>query len=211
MTVNQIVWKIIRGDAALQKDLRREIINIRGLAKYLINCYQITASIDAVISAVRRFPEHENHPEEEKTLQKVFKESIITTKNNITKITVTTALNETLKRIKDELNKNAKIITGTNGVTLLIEQSIFTEVRKRFSNEEIEKINEHLAEISITVNERAIKTKGVLAKLATEIALANINIEEMITSPPEFLIYVKQDNLVRVHESIMAVCREFLG
>ena len=32
--------------------------------------------------------------------------------------------------------------------------------------------------------------------------LYDINIEEMIIAPPEFLIYVKQEDLIKTHEAL---------
>jgi hypothetical protein len=46
-----------------------------------------------------------------------------------------------------------------------------------------------------------------LARIASEVALANINIQEIIVCPPEFLIYVKEKDMVKAHESLLKLCR----
>ena len=55
--------------------------------------------------------------------------------------------------------------------------------------------------------EEALRTKGVLARMTSEIALANINISEVLSVPPEFLIYIKQEDIVKAHESILKLVR----
>jgi len=62
-----------------------------------------------------------------------------------------------------------------------------------------------LSEISVTVAEKATKTRGVLARITAELALANINIHEMMVCPPQFLIYVSEKDIVKAHERIMSL------
>ena len=80
-SINQQVWKLISGDVSIQKGLKRDIINIRGLAKFFMKKYGVKASLDSVISAIRRYDGSETFTEEE--LTSVFKHCIISTKNNV--------------------------------------------------------------------------------------------------------------------------------
>ena len=59
--------------------------------------------------------------------------------------------------------------------------------------------------ISVVLPEKAIQTKGVMAKIASEIALANINITELIVCPPQFFIYVAEKDIVKAHERVLAL------
>ena len=72
-----------------------------------------------------------------------------------------------------------------------------------FSQDEVQKIEEGLSEINVKVSETALQTKGVLARMSTELALANINISEVVICPPEFFIYLKQKDIVKAHDSIL--------
>ena len=51
-------------------------------------------------------------------------------------------------------------------------------------------------------------TKGVLARIATELSLGNINIHELIMCPPEFIVYVKERDIVKAHEALLKLCEE---
>ena len=214
MNVNQEVWKALRTDSALQKDIARELINMRALAKYLIDKYHYKASLDAVISAIRRYQTHEEYKEEDKILEHVFHDSVVSTKNNMACITLDIPIRQVLQKLQHlekGNNKRLKIITGTEAVKLITEQPHLKDVQKQFTKEEIDSTDENISEVRVVVSKEAIRTKGVLAKLATEIALANINIKEMIICPPEFFIYVHQDDIVKAHESVIQLCKEFLG
>ena len=54
-SINHTVWKLLADDISVQKNIERGIINIRGLARFLIDKHGLHASMDAVISAIRRY------------------------------------------------------------------------------------------------------------------------------------------------------------
>ena len=187
------VWRIMGSDIGLQRDLSRSIINTRALARYIIENYDLNASVDSVISAIRRFEKEKKQTEQKYT--NIFKDSRILTKNNLACIT--------LRGIdKKELKSFSRIIIGTTETKIIIDQSQIKEIREKLGRS-IETIESNLGELSITISEIAIKTRGVLAIIANEISLASINIEEIIICPPEFLIYVKEEDLIKTHESLL--------
>ncbi len=203
--INQTIWNLVRKDAAIQKDLQRKIINMRALAKHLIQKNQLSASLDAVISAIRRFQTRDEFREEDKKLLNVFKGSIISTKNNITCLSLSIPIVELCEKI-NLLKKNSqsyKMATGDMEAKIMIDTPKLEETKKLFTSDIITKEERDLSEISVKLSEKALNTKGVLAKIAGEIALANINIKEIIICPPSFYIFVKQTDIVKAHESIL--------
>jgi aspartokinase len=206
-SVNQTIWRLLQSDLAIQKDLSRKIINMRALAKYIIKKYGLRASLDSVISAIRRFQSQENFEEKDQELMTVFSEAMISTKNSISVIKLNLRPSDFFLQYKDELSKFAKdgmkTITGTKRVRVAIEQKSMDKLKKVFKKEEIDSIDEGLSEISIIVNDDAAHTKGVIARISTELALSNINIHELIVNMPEFLVYVKQKDIVKAHSSLL--------
>jgi hypothetical protein len=79
-------------------------------------------------------------------------------------------------------------------------------MKKAFDKEDIGKIQEGLSEINVKLSTKSVEIKGVLARIASEIALANISLQEMVVCPPEFLIYVKEKDIVKAHEAILKLC-----
>ncbi|MBW2994631.1 hypothetical protein KY315_04395, partial [Candidatus Woesearchaeota archaeon] len=71
---------------------------------------------------------------------------------------------------------------------------------------EISKIQQGLSEINVKLSTKSLETKGILARISSEIALANISLQEMVVCPPEFLIYVKEKDIVKAHEAILKLC-----
>ncbi len=203
--INQTIWNLIRKDAAIQKDLQRKIVNMRALAKHLIDKNHLNASLDAVISAIRRFQTRDEFREEEKKLLNVFKGSVVSTKNNMTGLTIALTPRELFERLCVIKNSgfNYKITTGDQDAKLMIDTPSLGELKKIFPKDAIVKEEKELSEINVKVSTIALNTKGVLAKIAGELALANINIKEIIICPPSFYIYIKQQDIVKAHESIL--------
>ncbi|MBI4450524.1 hypothetical protein HY642_00990 [Candidatus Woesearchaeota archaeon] len=201
---NQDVWKILQSDLAAQKDLNRKIINIRALAKYILHKYGLRASLDAVISAIRRFQSEELFEEEQKALLHVFHDAIVSTKNNMASITAKVEEHDFIKRLSaGDKVPDFKVVTGTHAFKLIVDQPRLDRLLALLKKDEIVSVENDLSEISITASEKAAHTKGVLARIASELALANINIIDMLVAMPEFLIYVKQRDIVKAHESIL--------
>jgi len=204
ININQTIWKIVQSDLAIQKDLARKIINMRALAKYIIKKHGFNFSLDGVISAIRRFEGQEDFKEDEQSLLNIFKESIVSTKNNVTCITLSIGSKEFFSKMCSLTNHfNFRLAIGENKVKIIVDSQDIEKTKKMFSQDEVQKIEEGLSEINVKVSETALQTKGVLARMSTELALANINISEVVICPPEFFIYLKQKDIVKAHDSIL--------
>lgn len=204
LNINQTVWKIIQSDLAIQKNLNRKLINVRALAKYIIKKHALPTSLDAVISAIRRFEGQEKFEEDEKTILNVFKDSIVSTKNNMACITLSLSSKEFFRKICATNNTpNFKLASGEHEVKIIVESPNLNHFKSVFSSQEIEKVEEDLSEITVRVAEVALMTKGVLARISNELSLANINIHEVIICPPSFFIYIQQKDIVKAHDSIL--------
>lgn len=204
-SVHSQVQNIIKADTALKKGLARKIINIRALAKYVAKKFSLN-SIDSIISAIRRFDTEEAEEEEEKVLN-VFSGSIVRTKNDVSCITFNAPYSYVFEKISEIENLSpVRAVVGSKELKILLEKQFVEKIKTLFDKKQLKKIEEGLSEISIMLQEKAIETKGVMAKIATEIALENINIIELVVCPPEFLIYVKQKDIVKAHETVLRLC-----
>ena len=203
--INQQVWNIIQGDASIQKNIGRKLINIRALAKYILKTYDLKASLDAVISSIRRFDIDSKYKKEESSVLSVFKDSVIQTKNKICSVTLA---KESINYLQDILKHNfdtMRIITGTKTFKIITEQSNLEDIKSIFPNKDMLFIDKDLSELSIIVNEKALMTKGVMARITSEIALHEINLHDFIVCLPELIILIKQNDIIKTHESIISL------
>lgn len=200
-TVNQQVWQAVESDPVIVRGLQRKLINVRALAKYLIATQNINATLDSVVSSLRRYP-LEAYQAEEQTLHSIFKNSVVSTKNNFACLTIHRRPTEVFNKLCTVELPELRITTGTHAVKLLVQNSTAEKLAKLFKNVDLDK---NLSEISVTVSAKAIKTKGVIARITAELALANINVRELLACSPQFLIYVSQKDLIKAHERIITL------
>jgi hypothetical protein len=67
--IREYIWKIIDTDISLKKDISRGIINVRALANYIANRYNLDVSLDSIISAIRRY---NISPEKQRNIGEVY-------------------------------------------------------------------------------------------------------------------------------------------
>src|SRR3989338_2112499 len=134
-TINNLLQK----DISIQKDLQRNIINTRALALYLIKNYALQTSLDAVISAIRRFQSDETF-KESKELHNVFKDMIILTKNSMVSIKLKdNAFGDIAKDFSKEqkLKKNLRLIKTKEYIKVLVSQKDFETKISVFQKDDI--------------------------------------------------------------------------
>ncbi len=211
VSINNQVWRYIAEDASIQKDLQRDLINIRGLARYLIDKYHISASMDAVISAIRRYETECVFEDNTKAIDAVLHSAVITTKNYVTCITMKEHEFKTISSDfvgKNILKENFRMVKSKEIIKLFLNQKDIEKKIDLFSKENILSVTKDLAEVRITMHSKATETVGVLARISHEIALHDVAIYEMISAIPEMLIYVKSDDLVRAHKAVLGLIQE---
>jgi hypothetical protein len=205
--INKEVWDVLDKDLSAQKDLSRGLINIRGLAKYIIEKHNMKASLDAVISAIRRYSTQREYKEEEKKLKALFKEAMISTKTNISRLTISQDAEEkipdVIKKIDFARHETFFLATGAQIFKIFVDNHNADEIKSIFTRKEIIDAESNLGELSIRLGSEALKTKGVLARMTGEVSLRGINIEDFMVCAPEFIILVKEKDLIKAHESLL--------
>jgi hypothetical protein len=82
------VWKVLDNNPSIRKEMNRNLINISALARYIINNKKLDASVDAVISAIRRY-EMDKHDDIFENAYKILGHTVnISTKSNLAEISL---------------------------------------------------------------------------------------------------------------------------
>src|SRR3989344_5196490 len=84
--IKETVWKFIDTDISLKKDLSRKIINVRSLAQYIISTQKLNASLDAVISAIRRYNFSDERKEDIHSINSVLKQARVAIRTKMSSI-----------------------------------------------------------------------------------------------------------------------------
>ena len=206
-SIAKIIEKEIEEDVIVRRALSRGITSMKSLAVYLTKNKKIDASLDAVVSAIRRYKEQNPLEEKYKTAKEVIsKSSDIRITTNIAEIAIEKnqetqkMLQKAFAMISYEKGEILLIIQGEKSIKLILNSNNKEKILSLFSKKSIIYIEESLAEINIHLSEDAVKTPGIIATLSTEFMIHNINIYESMSCIPEMLFFVKQKDIVKSYE-----------
>jgi hypothetical protein len=73
------------------------------------------------------------------------------------------------------------------------------KVKKRY----FQNIATDLSEIRISMPDEVTENVGVLARIGQEIAMQEVNVEDIISALPEFLLYVKSSDIIAAHKALV--------
>ena len=192
--------------------MSRGLINTSALARYIIKEKKISASLDAVIIAIRRYKLNQ-HEEIFNNAQKMFSLTVnISTKSNLAEISLVkdTEVQKILPKLFSFIHyvqgDVLRVTQANKSIRLLIDQKNLEQVIAMFPKDKIISKEKDLAEINIYIPPKMQETPGVLALLANELAINKINIVEFVTCPPEMLCIIKKEDLVKASGILYQLC-----
>ncbi|MBS3171305.1 hypothetical protein J4449_01695 [Candidatus Woesearchaeota archaeon] len=200
-SVQQTVSNLLSKEICVTRNLFQKLINIRALARYLIKKYSLNTSLDSVISSIRRY-DIQKLDEDKKRILTLFKDAVISTRNNLTCITLKNFSLKDLTKLSEL--KGLNFVKGSRDFKIVVDKKDVNHVKDLFHGK-IKKIEDDLSEISILLTDKVLKQKGILAEIANDISIHNININEILICPPEFLILVNSKDMVKTHETILGL------
>ncbi len=206
------VWNILDNSPSIRRDMSRGLINTSALARYIIKEKKISASLDAVIIAIRRYKLNQ-HEEIFNNAQKMFTLTVnISTKSNLAEISLVkdTEVQKILPKLFSFIHyvqgDVLRVTQANKSIRLLIDQKNLEQVIAMFPKDKIISKEKDLAEINIYIPPKMQETPGVLALMANELAINKINIVEFVTCPPEMLCIIKKEDLVKASGILYQLC-----
>jgi aspartokinase len=207
-SINQEIAKLINQHISIQKSLKRDIVNLRGLAKFLIKRYHLTYPVDGVISAIRRYDFGHFSEDKMELIQEVFSKMLLTTKDNVARIILKdSAFDKISKDYLEEniLKKNLRIIKAKEQITLIVNQKNIEEKLGLFDKEDIVTVHKGLSEIRIQFQKDITFLKGIVSRITSELATRDINLVDIIFSMPDILVYVQEEDMLEALESLRKI------
>ena len=211
--IREFVWKIIDTDISLKKDLSRDIINIRSLAKHIINTQKINASIDAVISAIRRYEKAPEKKEESYSVYNVLKQARISTKTKMSSLLlkrtdeVKTMLGRPEKMLDFQSHEIIRVLEGSEALTIVFDRKNFEKIKSFFPSKAILEENKKVGMIEINYPKILKKTPGVFSIIYNELAENNISIIDALISSNEHILIIDEGKLLKAFELIYSLCK----
>jgi len=200
------VWKFLDNSPCVRRDLSRGLINARALAKYILKTQKMDATLDATISAIRRY-EFDQQGDIFITARKLISQTVnLSTRSGLAEISlvkdddVQRSLPELFDIIDYARGEVLRIIQATESIKLLVDEKNLENITELFPKDKILKIDRNLAEINMHMHPRMITTHGILAVMANELAINGINIMEVMSCLPEMLLFVKEEDVLNAYQ-----------
>lgn len=205
------VTNFIDQDVSIRRGLSRGYINVRSLAKYIHKNLKVSASLDAVISAIRRYEAKEDNKEDIKIRYKLIAEAKVSSRTRMASVLVKKDV-EVRKAIVNLYNKIdfsrgdvLRILEVSQFIKIIVDQNNFEIVESLFQKS-IGK-DTKLGEISLIYKDDVKSTPGVFAALASELALNNISIIDGVICGSEHIFILNQDDVMRALQVLHSIAK----
>jgi len=182
------------------------LINRRALARYIAEHEKIPIrQSEALIMALRRYPEERTKP---KDIAPLIKNMRTSAKDNIAIISLKNSdavlekLAHAMKSLNHSPNETFKIVQGALSIKIFTDSTRMKQVKEIFDAKEIIESRENVSEIDCIFPREVVNTRGTLSYICAQFLVNKINILELLTSTYELLIYVDNADLLRAYEVV---------
>jgi predicted regulator of amino acid metabolism with ACT domain len=210
--ISHEVESIIERDAAIKKDLARDLINIRALARHIQRQRKLSPeSLDAIASAIRRYPIRRT---KDSGLE-ILASAKISMKNRVSDITldndrdVLRGTAELARLVNPAKGDIIRLVAGVESIKLIVDEKNASKVQEHIPKEKILRINRDLSEIVIALPTEAERTPGIISRMTTELDLNGINLVEIMSCAPELIIIMTEGDAVRAYSILRDFAREY--
>ena len=207
------VTNFIEQDVSLRRGLSRNLINTRALAKYIHQNLGLSCSLDAVISAIRRYEQQEESKEDIKNRYKLIAAAKVSSRSRMVSVLfrkdmeVRKALIKIYSRIDFSKGEVLRILEVSQYIKLIIDQSNLKFIDEHFSKHDILSMEKRLGEISLIYGDEVITAPGVFAALAGELAQSSISIRDGVICGAEHIFIVQEDDLMKALEVLYKISK----
>ncbi|MBE3122520.1 MAG: hypothetical protein IMZ53_16340 [Thermoplasmata archaeon] len=203
--ITRNIWKILDRNPSITRNLSLGIISLSALARYLIKEEKIDATLDSVISAVRRYKIETYEKIFENARKVIKKTTAISTRSPLINISVVkdTEVQIIIPQLFSIIHYNVgdvlRIIQGEGSIKIIVDKKNLKKIVDLFSEKNILKIDQELGEITVHMHPNGKYTPGVLALLSNELALNGINVLEAMSCFPEWIWFVDEKDIQKAY------------
>lgn len=199
-------------DAPARDLLDRGCVNLRALARWLIDTHALDATEEAVVSAIRRYPAREQSRGFQ-AAHRILKRSHVNSRSNVCAFTLPRTarahekLSDLFRAIKPDRGQLLRIIEGERAVKVVFSGSALDRVEETLGRGLIQGAETDLAEYHVVHPGReAEETHGVLALMFSMLAVHRINVIDAVSGPGEYLILVADADALKTYQVLNRVC-----
>jgi len=144
----------------------------------------------------------------------VFKDCEIATRNKVADLAVENSpdimrrIAEFASTIRTTRGESLRVTVGFRSIRVIADQKALESFRQTLRPKEIISYSNYLAEISLLFPPEARGTKGIIAKISTELALNDVNLVGIICNSPEDILLVTEADAPKALEALQRMLGE---
>ena len=204
-----VVRETIEQDGVVRYAFARGLLNLHALARSIQKSSQANVSVDAILSAIRRYPIDDIAEERATIGEKIRKISL---KNNITVFSMRNhpAVHRGVAELAADIHygrgETFRVVSSSETVSVTIDVDNSNKLTSRIPKARILKKYENLAEIVMATDTEG--TIGVLSVITTELATNGVNIVQLSTiAPGRIILLVNERDATMTYQTLQALSK----
>jgi hypothetical protein len=195
---SEAVKEIIERDGAIKIGLARGLVNARALARYIQVATHEQYSLEALVSAIRRYPIKAGAAKYQEAGRLITK---LTLKNNIVAVTIRSApeIPLILAKFSAEIDygrgETFRVSSGAESMSVIIDSKNLDKLTVAIPKRNVVRVLANLSEIIVVLSDVALKTVGVAATITTDLAINGVNIMYIMSyGPPHTMVFIVEED-----------------
>jgi len=204
-STSNLVREIIESDGVVRNGLARKLINERALARHIQMSTDEEHSFEAILGAIRRYPISEPgaaYQRAGKFIQKLAMKNKIVKASVLNEADIPLALARFSEKVDYGRGDTFHLTTGIDTVDVLIDSKNLSKLLAVLPKKSVREIVDDLVEIIVLMSEDANLTKGVIAAIASQLAINDINIQDYLHCAPYDIIVFEEKDALKAWKTI---------
>ena len=206
------VKRELDSDLPAREMLSRGAVNLRALARWMIKENGWSASEEAVVAALRRYPARESAS----TLgpaREMMRHIRIDTRSRMSALAVKSdahamaAIAEAARTLDAQAGQRLRVISGEHGLKVIVDGDRVEALVEVLGAARVIESKHNMTELVLQAPARARTMPGILALVTSALALRGISIEEVADGVRQTNLYVSERNAVAAYDALAALTR----
>jgi hypothetical protein len=207
----RLIEHVIETNPVIKKGLQWGIVNSRALARYMMDVEGVDSIPDAILGIIRRYHVSDG---ESADSQHIFRGCELSLRNKIAELKVEYhqetmyQVAEFASNVKSTRGERVKLIVGGGFIKVIADQNGLDGFSKTLRPGAITEYSRDLAEVTIHLPPASHSTKGIVGKVAIEMALNDINLAGIVDCAPDLTLLVVETDAPRALEALQQMLKE---
>ena len=205
------VARLIDNNIAVRRLLKEDLVNVRALARKFLDDYKLDCSIEAVISAIRRYDASSREKDYLPMIYKLLKNAKLSTRMKLSSMLlrknqfVREKLPKLFSMVDFEGGDTLRIFEVSKHIKIIIDEKLLASIKKIFREADIVSIENDLSELDILYDADITKTPGLFATLSNELAANSISIVDSMICYNEHIVIVLDKDTQKTFNVLFAL------